>query len=146
MTVKDAIRRQQTYRAQLILAVLAGMNVWAKRDWKPNVLTRQMARVPDGVPAFPPPGPLGIRSGDLARTVRSEPAIFRNGQFAIALKAGGNGVDYARIHEYGGITGRNYATRIPKRPYFKPAWSETRKQLSEQIQRNVDAITRRVFG
>jgi phage gpG-like protein len=30
-------------------------------------------------------------------------------------------VPYARIHEYGGETGRNKATTLPKRPYIGPA-------------------------
>lgn len=33
-------------------------------------------------------------------------------------------VPYARIHEYGGETGRNKATTIVKRPYFEPAYKQ----------------------
>jgi phage gpG-like protein len=32
-----------------------------------------------------------------------------------------NVIPYARIHEYGGQTGRNYAATIPPRPYIGPA-------------------------
>ena len=143
MTTAEAHRRQGLYRVLLVRTVLAAMETWAARKWRPNVIGRQMVRLGQGVPANPPPGPLGIRSGDLARTVRHEKAVFARNRFRIPLKAGGGKVNYARIHEKGGMSGRGY---IPKRPYMEPGFKATRKDLNTGVQRDVDALTKKVFG
>jgi phage gpG-like protein len=36
---------------------------------------------------------------------------------------------YARIHEYGGQTGRGGRTTIPARPYLGPAWKQKRSEI-----------------
>lgn len=41
------------------------------------------------------------------------------------------GVVYARIHEFGGKTGRGHAVNIPKRPYMLPALEKNTKKIVE---------------
>lgn len=146
ITMAQAVKKQKLYRAYLVQAVLAAMQLWAKRDWKPNVLTKHMVRLPIGKPALPPPGPLGIRSGHLARTIRYGKPIYQGGKFSIPLLAGGGNVAYARIHEKGGRAGRNLSARIPKRPYMKPAYMDTKGKLTALMEQNINAMHRRVWG
>lgn len=49
----------------------------------------------------------------------------------------GTNLEYARIHQKGGMTGRNHATRIPARPYLK---------LTRQENRNIDERVRKFFA
>lgn len=42
-------------------------------------------------------------------------------------------IPYARIHEYGGQTGRNYAATMPKRPYIGPAMKQFQDQTMGKI-------------
>jgi phage gpG-like protein len=49
----------------------------------------------------------------------------------------GVGAKYARIHQFGGDTGRNGATHIPKRLYFYEAWqAEGPKFIYQAINAN----------
>jgi len=41
----------------------------------------------------------------------------------------GSNVVYAAIHEFGGKAGRNLASNIPARPYFRPAIAEWKKDF-----------------
>lgn len=50
-------------------------------------------------PPNPPPGPLGIRSGDLRRTVRVIPARYVGKEIRGGLQAGDGRVRYAGVHE-----------------------------------------------
>lgn len=45
----------------------------------------------------------------------------------------GTDVVYARIHEFGGLTGRNHSTRIKARPYMQPALKEMEKGRAIEI-------------
>lgn len=42
-------------------------------------------------------------------------------------------VVYARIHDTGGWTGRNHASKIPKRPYHIKAWVEKQDLIRSQM-------------
>lgn len=76
-----------------------------------------------GTPTPSPPGqPPAKISGDLADSVRAEPARSA-GAYRWASEVGGHTV-YARIQGMGGVTGRNHATTLPPRPYLKPAHDE----------------------
>jgi HK97 gp10 family phage protein len=56
----------------------------------------------------------------------------------------GTDVVYAAIHEFGGVTGRNYATTIPARPYMRPAVDEGKQRIIEAVgevlKRNIEAV------
>ena len=71
-------------------------------------------------PPNPPPGPLGIRSGNLRRDVKPTQPKKVGGSWVAGLQAGLK-VAYARIHELGGYAGRGRKVRIPARPYMRPA-------------------------
>lgn len=83
----------------------------------------------------------------------------KTGKLLRALQIGGNGnlfdvktnngvvtlltgidvsvVPYARIHEYGGTTGRNGATKLPPRPYLNPA-------MKEFVKEEIDGVLERI--
>lgn len=42
-------------------------------------------------------------------------------------------IPYARIHEYGGQTGRNHAATMPKRPYIGPALTQFEKNTMPRL-------------
>lgn len=70
------------------------------------------------------------RSHDLANTGRVE-----RKEGVTSAVFGGNGVPYGRIHELGGMTGRNYATKIVAKHYLKTAGDSVAK---ENIKKYVD--------
>lgn len=73
----------------------------------------------------PPGGPPAMVSGDLARSQHIERTrSVRRGVYGGAT---GPTRAYARAQELGGLTGRNYRTRLPARPYQKP---QTRAELA----------------
>lgn len=45
--------------------------------------------------------------------------------------------EYARIHEFGGQTGRGGSTTIPKRPYVAPAWKQSRDKVIDIMRKAV---------
>lgn len=84
-------------------------------------------------PANPPPGPLGIRSGDLARTVTVGDLKWTGRQIVGSLLAGSGQVRYAAIHEFGGMAGRGRRIFIPARPYLRPAIADPDAQIEQSI-------------
>jgi hypothetical protein len=95
-------------------------------------------------PPNPPPGPLGIRSGDLRRDVRAIPAEQSGSGWTAALAAGFS-VPYAG-HEFGMNAGRNHAAHIPARPYMTPAIEKTKDQIAAMVQADVEALAASVLG
>lgn len=71
-----------------------------------------------GPPPSPPGTPPARRSGHLQDSVTVVPAVGGGG---IAEAQAGNTAVYARIHEFGGDTGRGHATHLPPRPYIAPS-------------------------
>lgn len=53
-------------------------------------------------------------------------------------------VPYARIHEYGGMTGRGHRTRIPKRPYVTPAVAMLESRIVSELENALKAAIRRM--
>lgn len=51
-------------------------------------------------------------------------------------------IPYARIHEYGGQTGRNYAATIPRRPYIGPALAQFEKTAMPKL---IDILFQRLL-
>lgn len=50
-------------------------------------------------------------------------------------------IPYARIHEYGGMAGRNLMSRIPARPYITPAMKDFQNETFPKI---IDAMLRKL--
>ena len=61
--------------------------------------------------------------GDLQQSGRVEE---ENGSTSAVF--GGNGVPYGRIHELGGVTGRNYKTKITAKHYLEQAGDSVAKE------------------
>jgi len=91
---------------------------------------------------------LNRRSGALLRTLRVDVSA-RNNKVTGQLLAGGRGVQYARIHELGGvIQGQPWlvfqlpdggwrkvrSVTIPRRPYLQPALEDAMADLGPEIQ------------
>jgi len=55
----------------------------------------------------------------------------------VHIGPGGAASVYATIHEFGGMAGRGYKTRIPARPYVAPAWKKKGKDAITAIQRAI---------
>lgn len=65
---------------------------------------------PGWAPGYEGENKLLFGSGKLANSLR---AVFTSGRGQLYTN-----VVYAAIHHYGGVTGRNHATKIPARPWF----------------------------
>lgn len=62
-------------------------------------------------------------TGDLQQSGRVEESTE-----GVSAVFGGNGVPYGRIHELGGMTGRNYATKIVAKHYLNRAGDSVAKE------------------
>lgn len=96
------------------------------------------------------------RSGNLARSIQSS-IRKRSGKITGTLSAGHKGVQYARIHEVGGIIqGRPWLVfqladggwrkvqrvRIPARPYLAPAIEEALDSLDDDLAAEIGPLLR----
>jgi phage gpG-like protein len=80
----------------------------------------------------PRPQFLGVVTNRLRSSITATPTI-KSGNSYIA-KVGTN-VEYGRIHEYGGFTGKGYAVNMPARPFMRPAIED--KQNQELVLRDL---------
>lgn len=74
-------------------------------------------------------------TGTLKSAAGKEPRVERQGKFRVEGKVGPQGVAYARIQEYGGVTGRGYKTRIQGKFYMTRAVESHRKQAEDAMVR-----------
>lgn len=135
MNARQAAAALRDYKDNVPIAILRGLRR-GLRNAQRLVLTRYMERKDNRGsrfdPANPPPGPLGIRSGNLARSVRIGEDRWTGRKIIGSLLAGDGTVRYARIHEYGGFAGRR-RVYIPARPYLTPALRDPDAQVEECI-------------
>lgn len=116
--------------------------------------------------ANPPPGPLGIRTGELAESVSFEPFYrkgneFRGGHFTV-------GVKYGMIQERGGVIQhpgstkfqrftwkgqdvavrftRPHAIRIPARPFIRPGAERGLPTMVRIIDRRITLVAEAELG
>jgi phage gpG-like protein len=78
--------------------------------------------------------PLHVRTGRLADSVRE--TYFSPGAVAMAHVA--PTIVYSRIQELGGISGKDYHSHLPPRPYVAPTVAES---MDEFRQDAIDALT-----
>ncbi len=136
------------YRSAMPVAILRGMRKGlriAERYAKTRYMERKDNRHPDPEhwdPPNPPPGPLGIRQGNLVRTVRQAKEKYTGKTITGGLAAGSSDVHYARIHEFGGLTGKDYQTLIPPRPYLGPALADAEDEIVAAITKELRALAR----
>lgn len=86
---------------------------------------------------------LNVRTGRLRSSWWNPGAVTQRvtGGWRMSL---GSDVVYARIHELGGMTGRGHRTRIPRRPYMRPAIISQREKI-QQAFRGMFLTIRRMF-
>jgi phage gpG-like protein len=85
----------------------------------------------------PRPTILGVRTGRLRSSIATTPAQKSGDTYYCTI---GTNVVYARIHEYGGQTGRNHAVNMPKRPFMRPAVEDRANMqgVLNDLKRNID--------
>lgn len=97
-------------------ALEQGMVVFEERAWS-NLSRYSHSR---GTPTPSPPGqPPAYISGTLRSSFETTPPVPSGaGEWSAVV---GPTTVYARIQEEGGMAGRGHRSRIPKRPYLRPA-------------------------
>jgi len=168
-TVAQAAKAMQAFKVGLPAAILRGLRKGmpiAIRISKTKYMARKDNRHPFKAfdPPNPPPGPLGIRSGDLARSVRLGDMRFTGKKVIASIHAGyADRVRYARVHEQGmtiyprngpylifpvGVAGGGYrmvrATRviIPARPFLRPALDDATPKILEIVVKEIRTLAR----
>lgn len=82
---------------------------------------------PPGTPTPSAPGePPALISGALRRSIKTRRTKHGPTQYEGRV---GPTIVYARIQELGGVTGAGYRTRLPPRPYFRPASDNSRQRV-----------------
>lgn len=80
-----------------------------------------------------------ILTGQLRNSIRAE-AFTIGGKPAVII---GTNIVYAAIHEFGGQAGRNKATKIPARPYMRPAWDAKKDEALDVVE---EQLRNKVLG
>lgn len=78
-------------------------------------------------------GNLKVRTGLLRRSITTK--VKESGDIVEGII--GNNVTYAAIHEFGGMAGRGLKTKIPARPFLKPAIEDNVIQINRIIQKEI---------
>jgi hypothetical protein len=143
---KQAAAALRTYKENMPLAILRGMRKGlrvAERYAKTKYMERKDNRHPKvWDPPNPEPGPLGIRQANLVRTVTVAPMRFTGKAVIGGLRAGSADGRYAAIHEFGGMAGRNHASKIPPRPYLHPALADATDEIVASITKELRSLAR----
>lgn len=85
----------------------------------------------------PRPQYLGVRTNRLRSSISSSEAIKSGNEYSVKV---GTNVEYARIHEFGGMTGRGLKTRMPARPFLRPSVEDTgnRQRILDILTENIN--------
>jgi phage gpG-like protein len=83
--------------------------------------------------SFGRPGNLKSRSGHLRRSIKSTTKETSTGAEGILS----NNVIYAAIHEYGGMAGKGLRSKIPARPFLRPAIEDNTIKISRIIKTEI---------
>ena len=78
------------------------------------------------------------KSGTLRSATAAPPRITRASKYRVEGRVGPQGVPYARIHEFGGVTGRGHKTRIQGKFYLTKAVEALSDECEQEM---VDTIT-----
>lgn len=126
-------------------------------------------------PPNPPPGPLGIRSGNLRRAYHAVPARRDRGiGWTVGLTVDLAQAPYGLIHERGGtirhpgssgklqvfmpraafgggrpvfaMKTKPHPIHIPARPVMQPAMNKAATFAPQEVERQLDATVKRLFG
>jgi phage gpG-like protein len=167
-TPRQAREALLAFKKGVPIAVLRGLRKGmpiAVRIATRNYMERKDNRHPfqsNDPPNFPP-GPLGIRQGNLVRTVKVGDLRFTGSKVIASIKAGNADVRYAGIHEFGGeilakngpylvfpmaAPGGGYfivkkpKVLIPARPFLRPAMEDATPQIVEIVQKELLKLAR----
>jgi hypothetical protein len=164
----QAAKAMRDFAKALPVAVVRGLRKGmpiAEKLAKTKYMVRKSNRHPRKAfdPPNPPPGPLGIRSGNLVRTVHVGELRYTGKKVIASLVAGNEQIRYAKVHENGmtiyprnglylifpaGLPGGGYrmvrATRvvIKPRPFLRPALDEATPQIVAIVSREVLTVAR----
>jgi phage gpG-like protein len=89
-------------------------------------------------PKGAPPAMIG---GDLARSVRAVGPAGGNAEGYAVSKVGPTGLRYGRIHELGGLAGQGHRSRIPPRPFLRPAWRLVKPTVGRVVRETWDSTS-----
>jgi len=78
-------------------------------------------------------------TGTLRSAVAAPPRIERNSPYSVTGRVGPQNVEYARIQEYGGVTGRGHKTRITGKFYMTRAVESLKDECENEM---IDIITK----
>lgn len=81
-----------------------------------------------------------IDTGRLKRSLTTGEPFKQDTAWRIDI---GSNVVYARIHELGGLAGRNLATRITAQPYLRPALKASKREIRTVIVRSAIGALKR---
>lgn len=166
-TPRQAREALLAFKKGLPVAVIRGLRKGmpiAIKYARTKYMTRKNNRHPFKAfdPAEPPPGPLGIRQGNLVRTLRIGAMRYTGKKVIATLEAGSAEVRYAAIHEFGGVikakNGPNLiffsnagsgpfkvmkpSVRMPARPYLTPALQDATPEIEKHIIAEVRTLAR----
>ena len=166
-TPKEAAQAMAAFKKGMPTAILRGLRKGmpiAVRYAKLRYMERKDNRHPFKVfdPPNEPPGPLGIRQGNLARTVRVGAMRYTGKKLTAYIEAGSPDVPYAAVHEFGAVirakNGPNLiffgnmgqgpfkvmkpTVTIPARPYLTPALRDASPEIVSHVQKELQTLAR----
>jgi len=140
VTAQAAAAALRNYREWLPVAIVRGLRRGLRKAEalsKTRYMQRKDSRGPRIDPPNPPPGPLGIRKGNLARTVKITEIRIERRAIIGGLRAGNSQVRYAGVHEFGGNAGRMRRVRIFARPYLTPALLDPDVDIEDEVRKEI---------
>ena len=78
-------------------------------------------------------------TGDLRSATEAPPRVERTGKYSVEGRVGPQGIAYARIQEYGGVTGRGHKTRITGKFYMTRAVEDLRDECEQEMIRIISS-------
>ena len=78
-------------------------------------------------------------TGTLKSAAEAPPRIEKTGKYSVEGRVGPQNVEYARIQEYGGVTGRGHKTRITGKFYMTRAAESLKDECEQEM---IDIITK----
>ena len=78
-------------------------------------------------------------TGTLKSAAEAPPRIEKTGKYSVEGRVGPQNVEYARIQEYGGVTGRGHKTRITGKFYMTRAVESLKDECENEM---IEIITK----
>jgi len=78
-------------------------------------------------------------TGNLKMAAEAPPRVERTGKYSVEGRVGPQNVEYARIQEYGGVTGRGHKTRITGKFYMTRAVEDLRDECEQEMIRIISS-------